>query len=72
MIRGCTGECVLLSHRNIQFYVSAYGQSPQVKKPVGEPSFEEARKCLIEADGVMMDAVDSCYQQRKEKVCGEG
>ena len=64
--------CPLLSNRNIQFYVSAYGQDPQVKKPVGEPTYEEARKFLIEAEGVMMKAVDSCYEQRKNKVCGGG
>ena len=53
--------------RNIQFYVSAHNQ--EIRRSVGEPTDEEARKCLIEAGGDMTKAMDSCYEQRKKKVC---
>ena len=58
--------CPFLLPRNIQFYVSAHNQN--IQQSVGEPSEEEARKCLVEADGDMTKAIYGCYEERREKV----
>jgi len=46
--------------------VSAHNQNFQ--QSVGEPSEEEARKCLIEADGDVTKAISGCYEERRKKV----
>ena len=61
-----TIKCNCLSHRTIQCYVEVYNR--EIKKSVGKPSYEEAHKCLAEAGGDVMKAVDSCYEKRKKKV----
>jgi len=48
--------------KNIRFYVSVHNQN--INQSVGEPSEEEARKCLIEAGGDVMKAIRICYEER--------